>query len=416
MDTVEPAYIVGVGMTSLGRHLDLSVKRLTALAVDAALADAGCGRDAIDAAWFSNTRQGVMEGQHGIRGQCALRAHGFEAIPIINTDNACASSTTGLNLAVAYLRAGMADVALVVGTEKMNYPDKRELMFEAFKGSMDREISEEQLQRSIELAARMPLPPEAMAGSGERSIFMDAYAASARYHMLEFGLTQRQLAMVAAKNHTHAALNPFSHYRAPRTVEEVLADRVVAWPLTRAMCAPISDGAAAMVVCSKAALGRFDRGRAVRVLATTLASGVRREPAELERSVPHLAADRAYELAGVGPGDVSVAEVHDATAFGEIKHIEAMGLCGLGEGGPFTESGATRLGGRVPVNPSGGLLAKGHPVAATGAIQIHELVTQLRGEAGERQVAGARIAFAGNGGGIYDGEEAVSAATILARA
>lgn len=413
---MDPVYIVGVGMTPLGRHLDKAVKQLSAMAIDAALADAGCTKKAIDAAWFSNTRQGLMEGQHGIRGQCALRAYGFEGLPIINTDNACASSTTGLNQAVAYLRAGMAEVALVVGAEKMNYPDKRELMFEAFKGAMDRDLGEEQLRRSIALAADLPLPPEALADTGERSIFMDSYAASARYHMLEYGLTQHQLAAVAAKNHWHASMNPLSHYRTPRTIDEVLADRIVSWPLTRAMCAPISDGAAAIVVCSKDALARFDRKRAVRVLATALASGVKHGPREAEKKVPRLAALRAFEQAGIGPEDISLAEVHDATAFGEIKHTEALGLCPAGQGGALAESGATKLGGRVPVNPSGGLLAKGHPVAATGAIQIHELVVQLRGEAGARQVAGARIAVAGNGGGNYDGEEAVSAATILGRA
>lgn len=412
---MDPVYIVGIGMTPLGRHLEKSVKQLSKMAIDAALADAGCAKDSIDVAWFSNTRQGLMEGQHGIRGQCALRAYGFEGLPIINTDNACASSTTGLNQAVAYLRAGMGEVALVVGTEKMNYPDKRDLMFEAFKGAMDRDLGEQQLQRSIALAANLPLPPEAQSDAGERSIFMDSYAASARYHMLKYGLTQRQLAAVAAKNHWHASMNPLSHYRTPRTIEEVMADRPVAWPLTRAMCAPISDGAAAIVLCSKQALARFDGKRAVRVLATALASGVVHSPDDAEKKVPRLSALKAFEQAGIEPKDISLAEVHDATAFGEIKHIEALGLCSTGEGGAFTESGATKLGGRVPVNPSGGLLAKGHPVAATGAIQIHELVTQLRGEAGERQVVGARIAAAGNGGGSYDGEEAVSATTILGK-
>ena len=410
---MDPVYIVGVGMTPLGRHLDLSVKQLSKIAIDAALADSGCDKEGIDVAWFSNTRQGLMEGQHGIRGQCALRAYGFEGLPIINTDNACASSTTGLNQAVAYLRAGMGDVALVVGTEKMNYPDKRDLMFQAFKGSMDLDLGEEHLKQSIALASELPVPPEALAAGGERSIFMDAYAAGARYHMLKHGLTQRQLAAVAAKNHWHASMNPLSHYRTPRTIEEVLADRIVSWPLTRAMCAPISDGAAAIVLCSKAALDRFERKRAVRVLATTLASGVVHSPDEAEKKVPRLAAVKAYELAGIDPKDVSLAEVHDATAFGEIKYVEALGFCEIGEGGAMTERGESKLGGRVPVNPSGGLLAKGHPVAATGAIQIHELVTQLRGEAGSRQVEGARIAVAGNGGGSYGGEEAVAAATIL---
>lgn len=409
-------YIVGAGMTPLGRHIDKTVKQLTAQAVDAALTDAGCDKSAIGAAWFSNTRQGLMEGQHNIRAQCALRAYGIEEIPIINTDNACASSTTGVNLAVAYIKAGMCDVALVVGAEKMNYPEKRDLMFEAFKGSMDRDLGEEQLRRVIALSATLPLPPEAKEDTGQRSIFMDSYSAAARYHMLKYGLTQRQLAAIAAKNHDHSTMNPYAQYRTAMTIDEVLADKLVSWPLTRSMCAPMSDGAGALILCSEVALKRFNRTRAVRILATQLASGVKRTPDDSEKKVCRIAAKKAYEQAGLGPKDISVAEVHDATAFGEVKHIEALGFCAPGEGGAISERGDTKLGGRIPVNTSGGLLSKGHPIAATGVIQLYELVAQLRGEAGKRQVEGARIAAAGNAGGSYDGEEAVAATTILGKA
>jgi acetyl-CoA acetyltransferase len=412
---VQDAYIIGVGMTPMGKHLDQSVKQLTRRAVEAALADAGVALGDIQAAWFSNTRQGVLEGQHGIRGQVALRAMGFAGIPIVNCDNACASSSTGVNQADAALRAGVCDVALVVGAEKMHYPEKRELMFEAFRGSMDRDLADEQLARQAALSAALPLPPGVDAG-GERSIFMDSYAAMARHYMHLYGATPRQLAAVAAKNHWHAQFNPLAQYRNAMTVDEVLADRLVSWPLTRAMCAPMSDGAGALVLCSERALARLGRGRAVRIRATQLASGVPRAADDFEQHIGRIAARRAYEASGIAPEDIDVAEVHDATAFAEIRHIENLGLCPLGEGASLAERDETRLGGRIPVNVSGGLVCKGHPIAATGAIQLHELVTQLRGEAGARQVPGARLAAAENGGGFYDGEEAVAAVTLLEKA
>lgn len=414
---MDDVYIVGVGMTPLGKHLDQSVKQLTARAVTTALADAACGMVDIEAAWFSNTRQGVLQGQHGIRGQCALRAMGFQEIPIVNCDNACASSSTGVNQAFAALRAGLCDVALVVGTEKMNFPDRRDLMFEAFFGGMDREIAHDQLRALQSLSAGLALPPEALQGDGgERSIFMDSYAAMARHYMHFYGASQHQLAVVAAKNHMHSQHNPIAQYRHSMTVDEVLADRLVSWPLTRAMCAPMSDGSAALVLCSQRVLTRFDRSRAVRVRATQLASGVSRAPDDFERHIGRIAARKAYEQSGIDPSDIDVAEVHDASSFAEIRHVENLGLCELGEGAHMAVRGDTTLGGRVPVNPSGGLVSKGHPIAATGAAQLIELVTQLRGEAGARQVVGARLAASENGGGFYDGEEAVAAVTVLEKA
>ncbi|WP_219218401.1 thiolase family protein [Variovorax boronicumulans] len=408
-------FIVGAGMTPLGKHEALSIKQLTAAAVNAALEDAGCVLADVQAAWFSNTRQGVLEGQHGIRGQVALRAMGVEGIPIVNCDNACASSSTGVNQAFAALRAGECDVALVVGAEKMHYPLQREKMFEAFRGSMDLALAGEQLARQQALSADLPLPPEAM-HDGERSVFMDSYAAMARHYMLTYGATQRQMAAVAAKNHWHSQFNPLAQYRHAMTVDEVLADRMVSWPLTRAMCAPMSDGAGALVLCADTALKRFEPSRAVRIRATKLASGVQRAPDDFDRHIGRIAAIAAFEAAGVSPSDIDVAEVHDATSFAEIRHIENLGLCGLGEGASLAERGMTRLGGRIPVNVSGGLVSKGHPIAATGVVQLHELVMQLRGEAGARQVQGARLAAAENGGGFYDGEEAVAAVTILEKA
>jgi acetyl-CoA acetyltransferase len=279
---------------------------------------------------------------------------------------------------------------------------------------MDRELAHGQLERLQALSAGLATPPDTQAE--QRSIFMDSYAAMARHYMVLYGATQRQLALVAAKNHWHSQFNPLAQYRTPLDADQVLATPLISWPLTRAMCAPISDGAGALVLCSESALGRFGRGRAVRIRATALASGVERAPDDFDHHVGRLAALEAYKQAGVAPGDIDVAEVHDASAFAEIRHVENLGLCEIGAGARLAESGATTLGGRIPVNTSGGLVSKGHPIAATGIIQLHELITQLRGEAGSRQVADARLAAAENGGGFYDGEEAVAAVTILEKA
>jgi acetyl-CoA acyltransferase len=408
-------FIVGAGMTPLGKHIQLSVKTLSEQAIDRALADSGGDSELIDAAWFCNTRQGALEGQHGIRGQCALRAYGFEGIPIFNTDNACASSSSGLVQAYASVKSGLYEVALVVGTEKMNYPEKRKEMFEAFKGSWDRDLADDHMRALLAVGDAYPIPPEAATATGERSVFMDIYAAMARYHMHRFGITQRQMALVAEKNHYHSQFNPMAQYRTPMSVDEILADKIISWPLTRAMCAPMSDGSCALVIASESALNRFDRKRAVRIRGLGVSSGSSRTPDQVEDHLTRRAARRAYDMAELGPEDVSVAELHDASAFAEILQSENVGFCDSGEGGVLVESGATRLGGRLPVNVSGGLLSKGHPIGATGAIQIHELIEQLRGEARARQVGGARIGLAENGGGFYGLEEAVCVVTILER-
>jgi len=405
-------FIVGVGMTPLGKMPDRSVKDLTREAVTNALGDADASVDQVDAAWFANTRQPMLEGQNTVRGQIVLRPMGFDGIPIANIENACASGSTALLQSVAYLKAGMASVALVVGAEKMFFPDKRDAMLAAFRGGTDIHQIDATEKKIRALAA--DVIPDDVQDSAERSFFMDVYAAFARQHMKTFGTTVRQLAMVAAKNHHHSTLNPLSQYQTDMSVDDVLNDKPICWPFTRSMCAPISDGAAAAIVCTESSLGNFDRARAIEIRGLSLASGTRREVGDYANHIGRRAALQAYDQAGITGADVDVAEVHDATSFAEIQQIENLGLCGQGDGGPFSESGATSLGGQVPVNPSGGLVSKGHPVGATGIAQIFELVTQLRGEAGERQVAGVRVAVAENGGGFYDVEEAATAVTVLA--
>jgi acetyl-CoA acetyltransferase len=409
----EEIYIVGVGMTPMGKFVEKSVKDLSAAAVGQALSDAGLQVADIEAAWFSNTRQALLEGQNTIRGQCALRPLGFQGIPVCNIENACASGSTALLQAIASIRAGFCDTALVLGAEKMFFPEKKEAMFKAFAGGTDIHLLEETHARVQGMS--LDVIPQTLRDydGGQRSFFMDSYAAYARLHMETFGTTQRQLAAVAAKNHWHSTMNPLSQYRSDMSVEEVLNDKLVSWPFTRAMCAPISDGAAALVVCRGSQLTDENRKRAIRIRGIALGSGTDREDKDFAAHIGHQVALKAYAQAGIEGEDVDVAEVHDATAYAEIQQVENLELCPMGEGGAFAESGETKLGGKVPVNPSGGLVSKGHPVGATGIAQLFELVSHLRGEAGERQVEGARIAVAENGGGFYRCEEAATVVTVL---
>jgi acetyl-CoA acetyltransferase len=246
---------------------------------------------------------------------------------------------------------------------------------------------------------------------------MDLYAAQARAHMARHGTTREDFARIAAKNHVAGAMNHRAQYRTPMTVDQVMADKPVVFPFTRAMCAPVSDGAAAMVVCSAAALARFGgASRTVKLRACALVSAGTRAPDDVENHIGRRAATRAWEQAGLGPDAVDVAEVHDATSYAEMQQIENLGLAEPGTVGARLRGGDFALGGRTPVNPSGGLVARGHPVGATGIAQLFELTTQLRGEAGARQVEGARIAVAENGGGFLGVEEAATVVTVLERA
>ncbi|MBK6801966.1 MAG: thiolase family protein [Novosphingobium sp.] len=406
-------HIVGVGMTKFGIDLARTVKDLTRQAVDEALADANCAASLVEAAWFANTSQGMLEGQHMIRGQAALRPLGFVGIPIVNVENACASASTALFEAANYLKAGAADIVLAVGAEKLSHQDRGRSLA-VFDAGWDVALTDQSRAALLALGgmddARLPPPAE------RRSLFMDIYAAFARQHMRLYGSTAEQFAAVAAKNHVHSVHNERAQFRRPYTIEEVLADRPIAWPLTLPMCAPVSDGAAAAILCTDKGLERLGAAsRAIRLRACVPGTSIDRAPDDLDRHIGRITALKAYGAASLGPEDVDVAEVHDATAVGEVIQVENLGLVPRGLGGEAALQGQTCLGGRIPVNPSGGLESKGHPIGATGLAQIFELVTQLRGEAGQRQVDNATVAIAENGGGLWGVEEAVCAISILSR-
>lgn len=405
--------IIGISMLKTGRWIDRSVRDMAEEVCRDALAEAEVAAGDIGAVWFSNTRQALMEGQNSIRGQAALRGIGLAGAAINNVENACASSSTGVWNAANAIRAGACDVALVVGSEKMVYPDvDKETVFRTFMGGTDIHRIDEARTLFSRLAGERDNGSSSEGGT--HTFFMDMYAALAKQHMRRFGTTVEQIASAAVKNHGHSVHNSLSQYTHAMSLDEVLGDKPITFPLTRAMCAPVSDGAAAAVLVSDAWLRNNPRRGAVAVRGCALRAGQPdRDPEDYDTHVGMLTAEAVYEASGVEPADVDVAEVHDATAFGEILQIENLGIAPRGEGGPVTEGGETTLGGRCPVNPSGGLVSKGHPIAATGIIQLHELVTQLRGLAGGRQVPDARIAIAENGGGFVGVEDAACVVTLL---
>lgn len=412
---MENLYIVGAGTTVFGRHTDRSVKQLVAEAVSNACGDANIGLEKIQAAYYGNVTQGYFENQVCIPGQIALLSMGFDSIPIYNVESACATGSMAMHLALKHIRAGDGDIVLAVGVEKLNYPD-REKVLAFFDSGWDLSTATENYQHLCALGEGVEVPPE-FRRDAPYSRFMEVYGAWCRYYMKHFGLTERQLAIIAAKNHVHSQHNPYAQYRKPYSVEEVLASAPVVYPLRTLMCAPTTDGAAAVIVCSEKALARygFDRHRAIRIRASVIRSASHRAYEDLANHTCRLAAMEAYEIAGLGPEDMDVAEVHDASAMGEVIQADNLGFCKIGEGGLLAESGATRIGGRIPINPSGGLECRGHPVGATGIGQVFELVTQLRGEAGGRQVEGARVAIQENGGGLFGVEEGSAHIGIFSR-
>ncbi|MDP3737652.1 MAG: thiolase family protein [Hyphomonadaceae bacterium] len=408
-------FIIGVGMTRFGAHADRSVGDLAREAVGLALSDAEAEAGDLEAVFYANTAQGAIEGQHGVKGQHALRPIGVEHCLFVNVEDACAGSSAALNLAFAQVAGGFCDIAMAVGAEKLNTPDKVRRLA-AFSQPEDLAAVTAFVETYSPRAADIQPPPGVVNDERMRSIFMDAYSVNARLHMKKYGTTWEQIAQVSAKNHHHSTMNPLAQFQKEFPLAEILAARVISWPLTLPMCAPVSDGASAVIVCSREALARFDERRAVRILASVLRSGSDRDIEDVENASVRLTAKAAFKQAGLKPSDISLAEVHDASAYAEIAQIEMVGLCNFGEGGPLTASGATALGGRIPVNVSGGLQSKGHPVAATGAGQIYELVQHLRNEAGQRQVEGARYALASCSGGFIGVEDAAACATILGRA
>jgi acetyl-CoA acetyltransferase len=405
--------IAGAGMTRFGKYLDRSMKDIAGEAVKGALDSAGIDKSKLEVAVVGNATAGLITGQEMIRGQVALRDIGIGGIPVINTENACASSSTAFHVAWMYVASGMYDVALAVGMEKLYHEDKTR-SFKAIGAAVDVEWVQ-QMQAAAAAAKEAGNGqdnPGVAEGAGEkRSMFMDFYAAFARAHMAKYGTTKEQFARVAVKNHFHGSLNPHAQYREVYSLEDVLASPPVAEPLTRLMCSPIGDGAAAAVLVS-AKVAREITTKPVWVKASVLNSGFDRKPGEDDVTVQ--TAKRAYEMAGVGPEDLNVVECHDASAPAELVLYEELGLCAPGEGGKLIDSKATYFDGPIPVNTSGGLISKGHPIGATGVAQIYEIYSQLLGEAGDRQVKNPKVGLTENGGGMVKGDPAAVAVHILA--
>jgi acetyl-CoA acetyltransferase len=380
--TMQDTYITGGAMTAFGRHSGVLAPELAQQAILKALDDAGVSPGDIQAIYCSNVLGGM------ILGQLIVRDLGFDGIPVYNIENACASGATAVHLARHALFAQQYDTVLVFGIEQLT----------ALGGGT---IPMQRNDHKTELYAKagMVLPA--------------VYAMRGTRFLHERDASPADLAAVAVKNRRHGALNEFAQQRSETTVDEVLASRMIADPLTLLQCCPSQvDGAAAVLLSSR----RPSQARPVKVLSSVVVSGIREQADDdiLDAEITARAARQAYEQAGLGPRDVDVVELHDAFTIAELLYYEALGLAPHGEAVALLKSGATQIGGRVPVNPSGGLLAKGHPLGATGVAQMVEVMWHLQGRAGARQVEGARVGLTQcTGGGIAGVDHAASSVHLL---
>jgi len=384
-------YIVGIGMHKCGKHLDKSLLELGRVAVWNAVEDANISLKDIECAYFSNSLAGLVTGQEGVRGQTVLRPLGIREIPLINVENACASGTTGLRGACLEVAAGNCDVALALGVEKLYLPKTSDSI---------RILSTDSDIRLRDMGFQ----------------FTGHYAMKLRARMEKYGWTKEHFAQVTVKNSYNGSLNPYAQHNKPLSLDDVLNSRLVAEPMHLFMCSSISDGAAAAIVCSEEKARQFTSKPLVHVAASILKTGCFIDSsANQAENIVTLTAREAYEKAGLGPEDVDIAEVHDAVAPAEIYHYEELGFCGEGEGVKLVEEGRTKITGDIPVNTSGGLTFRGHPIGATGLAQVAEVVWQLRGEAGERQVKDPKVGLIQNSGGFVEGDAAATTVTILTR-
>jgi len=357
--------ILGAAMKRFGRYQE-SIIDLGAECGLNALKDAGVQWKDIHAAYCSHVLMGVTVGEF------ILMPLGPTGIPIFNVDNGCAGGTTAMILARQAISSGIYDIVLIVGIQKMG------------KGVLGPEILDlpetDKIQRSMGL---LSLPSK--------------YAMIARRHMEEYGTTAEQLAQVSVKNHKHGALNPYSQHQQELTLEEVLGSRMISDPLTLYQCAPTGDGVAALVLCAEDIADKYSSKPKVKMAGAALCSQVYvpDDPTSIH-AFTIKASHEAYEMAGCGPEDLDVIELHDCFSIAEICHYENLGLCPKGEGGRLIDERATEIGGRIPVNTSGGLLSRGDPTGATGVGQVVEIVWQLRGEAGKRQVPDAKVGLTHN--------------------
>jgi len=374
--------VIGVGMTKFGKFPDRSVEDLGREACWAAIQDAGIDPRAIQAAFCGHIYQGSVAGQR------VLVELGLTGIPIYNIENACASSSSGMELGCLGILSGQWDVVLAFGAEKL---------YGKIKGA---------------------IAPDESDIEGDLGIVAPAFwAMRARRHMHQYGTTPEMLAQVSVQNRRNACLNPFAQYRKAVTVEDVLSSRLIADPLHLLDCCPIGDGAAAAILVSDRVVRQYTT-RPVWVSGIAVSSGSLESGTSdcTFEDLTDRAAKQAYHRAGIGPEDVNVAEIHNCFTIAEIVRSESLGLIPRGEGGHWVTEGKTAIKGKIPINPSGGLIAKGHPVGATGVAQVAEIVWHLRGEAGDRQVEGAKVGLTHNRGGIVGGTEGgACCVTILKR-
>lgn len=384
-------YVAGVGMTRFGRLEGMELRSLGAEACREAILDSGIDRSRIESAFVGTAFPGHFTRQECAVGQLVLRQLGITGIPVMRVENACASGSSALREAWISVASGLVDVALAFGVEKLSNVPTSEVM-SIFSYASDYEA-------------------EGSAGI----IFPGVFAMIAQAYMHEYGVRPEQLAEVSVKNHRHGFENPRAQRKLLLTVEDVQKAKMVCDPLTSMHCCPISDGAAAVVLVSESVAREVGRGQ-IRLAAVGLATG----DYDAERPLTTFpstrrAAEQAYRLAGVGPEDIKVAEVHDCFSVAELVHLEDLGFCERGDAAKVTSQGETTIGGRLPVNTSGGLLSKGHPVGATGIAQVVELTEQLRGHSGPRQVEGANVGLAMCMGGFMFGDGCAATVTILHR-
>jgi len=386
--------ILGVGMHPFGRYLDKSLTDLAHVAIWNALKDANVSAKDVQVAYLGNSIGGLITGQEGIRAQTVLGPNGFGGIPMVNVENACASASTAFRGVWLEIASGLYDMGLAVGVEKMHLEDKA------------RTIS------ALISVSQLELSKLGMQFVGEGAMRCKRY-------MRRYGATKEDLALVAVKNSYNGSLNPYAFHRKPYTHEEILKSPLMADPLHLFMTSSIADGAAAAILCAKETLKRYETKHPITVAGCALSSGRCRESDPLdtdEESTITLTAKVAYRQAGMEPKDIDVAEVHDAMSPIELISTEDLGFCGKGEAVQYLKKGKTQISGDIPINTSGGLCARGHPVGATGIAQIAEIVWQLRGEAGPRQVEDAKVGMCEDSGGVlFNGDNAAFTNIILKR-
>lgn len=374
-------FIAGAGMVRFGKYrADVTFENLAAGAARAAMADAGAAAGDIEALYVGHVFGGPVAGQR------VAAQVGLSGLPVSNHENYCASGATAIREAWIAISAGMYDVILVIGAEKMTDRVAGGVMPDA--GDLD-------AINGMVMAAN--------------------HGMSARRYMYDHGATREEIAAVAVKNHAHSVHNPYAQYQRPISLQEVLDARVIAEPLGLLDCSPISDGAAAVVLCSAKGLARLGGGGAPRIAGCALVSGtqITSTAGINDEDVSRRAGAQAWNLTGLGPQDIDVVEMHDCFTIAEIVRLEGLGVVPRGEGAKWAANGDTAIGGKLPVNPSGGLLSRGHPVGATGVAQVCELTWQLTDRAGHRQVDGARVGLAYCKGGTVSGTDGGSVTVLV---